>query len=331
MPHDQGLANVHTYADLQVIAVIMPNDPGVRNVDWHTYQTTVDAVEALSGYDLLSLLPDNIEAAVESNTKPPIAALNGPYTGAEGSAVNMSASASVDLNGTIASYAWTFGDGSNGTGVTTSHTYAQDGDYKVTLKVTDNDGLTDVVTSTVHVNNVAPVVGAVAGASLLVGETFTASGAFTDPGADPWSATVNYGDGSATSTLSLTGKTFLLSHKYTTPGTFTVTVRVSDDDGTTTTTTTVTVGTPSQGIAAIAGMIDQLVADGKLSKGNANSLTSKLDAALKQITNQNLTPARNQLEAFINEVDAMERSGRLSASDAAALRAEAKRVIASIS
>src|SRR5689334_14458205 len=171
MNKDQGLADVHSYSDVQVIAVIMPNVAGVRNVDWHTYETTVDAVEALSGYDLLSLLPDKIEAAVESNTKPPIAALDGPYTGAEGSAVNMSAGASVDLNGTIASYAWSFGDGATSTGVTASHAYAQDGDYTVTLKVTDNDGLTDVVTSTVHVNNVAPVVAAISGASLIVGET----------------------------------------------------------------------------------------------------------------------------------------------------------------
>jgi hypothetical protein len=45
----------------------MPNDPGVRNVDWHTYQVTVDSVEHLSGYDLLSALPDDIERAVEAN------------------------------------------------------------------------------------------------------------------------------------------------------------------------------------------------------------------------------------------------------------------------
>jgi hypothetical protein len=48
------------------LPVIMPNDPGIRNVPWETYKTTVDAVEALSGYDLLSLLPDPIEIAVEA-------------------------------------------------------------------------------------------------------------------------------------------------------------------------------------------------------------------------------------------------------------------------
>ena len=77
MPHDQGLADMHDYRDLEVIAVNMPNDPGVRNVDWNTYRTTVDAIEALTGYDLLALLPDDVEAAVESNTQPPLAAHRG--------------------------------------------------------------------------------------------------------------------------------------------------------------------------------------------------------------------------------------------------------------
>jgi DNA/RNA endonuclease G (NUC1) len=69
MPRDQGLANIHSYQDLDVIATIMPNDPGVRNVNWETYKTTVDAVEALSGYNLLELLPDRVEVAVESELK----------------------------------------------------------------------------------------------------------------------------------------------------------------------------------------------------------------------------------------------------------------------
>jgi hypothetical protein len=69
MPRDQGLANVNDYRDLDVIAAIMPNEPGIRNVDWTSYITTVDAVEALSGYDILALLPDPVEVAVESELK----------------------------------------------------------------------------------------------------------------------------------------------------------------------------------------------------------------------------------------------------------------------
>jgi len=66
MPRDQGLGNVDDRRDLEVIAVIMPNDPGIRNVNWETYRTTVDAVEALSDYDVLDLLPDDVEIMVES-------------------------------------------------------------------------------------------------------------------------------------------------------------------------------------------------------------------------------------------------------------------------
>jgi hypothetical protein len=108
MPLDQGLADVHDYRDLEVIAVNMPNEPGVRDVDWNTYRTTVDAIEALTGYDLLALLPDKVEAAVESNTQPPFAAIAGPAGAiAEGTSATFDASSSLDPNGSIASYAWT--------------------------------------------------------------------------------------------------------------------------------------------------------------------------------------------------------------------------------
>ena len=66
MPRNEGLDDVTSVEDVDVIAVIMPNQPGVREVDWHTYLTTVNAVETLSGYNLLALLPDNIETLVES-------------------------------------------------------------------------------------------------------------------------------------------------------------------------------------------------------------------------------------------------------------------------
>ena len=151
LPRDQGLANVHGVQDLEVIAVIMPNNPGIRNVDWNTYKTTVDAVEALSGYDILALLPDPIEIAVESGTSAPIAAVDGPYISLEGESVSMSAAGSSDPDGDALTYQWVFGDGATGTGVAVSHTYVEDGAYTVRLIVTDIRGLSDTVFTTVTV------------------------------------------------------------------------------------------------------------------------------------------------------------------------------------
>jgi DNA/RNA endonuclease G (NUC1) len=89
MPRNQGLANVDDFNDLEVVAVIMPNEPGIRNVNWETYKTTVDAIEALSGYDLLALLPDRVEVAVESDLKTALLFVNqlimsGKATGGDG-------------------------------------------------------------------------------------------------------------------------------------------------------------------------------------------------------------------------------------------------------
>jgi hypothetical protein len=72
----------------------------------------------------------------------------------EGQAVSLSGAGSLDPNGTVASYAWSFGDGSTGEGVAPSHVYAQAGEYVVTLTVTDNDGLTDSAAFTVTVTDV---------------------------------------------------------------------------------------------------------------------------------------------------------------------------------
>jgi endonuclease G len=50
----------------RTIAVIMPNTQGIRTDPWENYLTTVDTVEALTGYNLFSELPQAIQACVEA-------------------------------------------------------------------------------------------------------------------------------------------------------------------------------------------------------------------------------------------------------------------------
>lgn len=332
MPHDQGLADVVDYRDLEVIAVNMPNDPGVRSVNWETYQTTVDAIEALSGYDLLALLQDDVEPVIESGTMPPFAVVDGAYVSAEGASVAMSAAASFDPNGGVSSYAWSFGDGSSATGQLVDHIYAQDGNYTVTLVVTDNDGLTDTVTTTATVSNVAPVLAPIPGATeLLPGETYTASGGFADPGADAWNATVNYGDGIAAIPLALAGQTFALSHTYTASGTFTVTVSVNDNTVSSVGTATVTVITSSDALEHASAAIDALAGGGAISGNAAHALNVTLTGATKNIAAGHMDGALGKLQSAINQLDAVVRSGRLSSQEAAPIRTLLTRTIQSLS
>jgi PKD repeat protein len=71
-----------------------------------------------------------------------------PYTGLP---VAFDASGSVD-NGTILDYAWDFGDGETGTGVSATHSYMEPGTYTVSLTTTDDFGLTASTTTSVTVN-----------------------------------------------------------------------------------------------------------------------------------------------------------------------------------
>jgi PKD repeat protein len=141
--------------------------------------------------------------------------------------VTVDGSASADPDGTVASYAWSFGDGTTGSGVTASHTYAAGGTYTVTLTVTDDAGATATTTSTVTATpNKAPTAAfSTAVTDRTVGLDASAS---ADPDGTVASYAWNFGDGA-------TGSGATTSHTYTTDGTFPVTLTVTDDDGATTT------------------------------------------------------------------------------------------------
>ena len=69
---DQGSGDLSRVTkDTPVIAVYMPNRQGIAKIDgksvgWDAYLTTVDDIEAKTGYDFFANLPDDIEETIES-------------------------------------------------------------------------------------------------------------------------------------------------------------------------------------------------------------------------------------------------------------------------
>lgn len=49
----------------RVIAVMMPNEQGIKDQPWQNYRVSVDAVEAITGYDLLSTVPQRTQTVLE--------------------------------------------------------------------------------------------------------------------------------------------------------------------------------------------------------------------------------------------------------------------------
>ena len=140
-------------------------------------------------------------------------------------------SGSSDSDGSIVSYAWNFGDGTSGTGATTSNSYAAAGTFTVTLIVTDDDGATGSTSQDVTVTE-PPNVGPTAAFSFscdFLTCSFDGSGS-SDSDGNIVSYSWDFGDGN-----SGTGAT--PSNAYAAAGTFQVSLTVTDDDGATDTVT----------------------------------------------------------------------------------------------
>jgi len=59
----QGVESVTPQTE--VIAVVMPNDPTVKQKPWTAYMTSVDQVERESGYDFLTSVSEEVQRAIE--------------------------------------------------------------------------------------------------------------------------------------------------------------------------------------------------------------------------------------------------------------------------
>jgi PKD repeat protein len=126
----------------------------------------------------------------------PVANAGGPYAGVAGTAVSVTAAASMAPTGSLTNYTWRWGDGSADTSSSSpaaSHVYANSGTFTVTLTVRDNAGATASATTTAAIAAVqaplpAPWQARDIGSVGLAGSTTYASGRFTvtAAGADIW-------------------------------------------------------------------------------------------------------------------------------------------------
>lgn len=121
----------------------------------HTYTSTGTYTARLTvtdndGDDDSATQTIQVSAAPVANTPPTASFIATPSSGEAPLAVNFNASASLDPDGSIVSYAWTFGDGGSASGVTVTHTYTDAGTYTARLTVTDNDVATGSTSQTIE-------------------------------------------------------------------------------------------------------------------------------------------------------------------------------------
>jgi PKD repeat protein len=163
----------------------------------------------------------------------PIARANGPYSGKVGELLGLSAAGSQDPDGSITSFAWSFGDGATATGPAPQHTYQAVDTFQVVLTVTDDDFGVSADTTAAFIRLTDPPVamvngpyGAEAGSPI----NFSAAGS-NDPDGSIVSFAWDFGDG-ATATGPAP------QHTYTMLGTFPVRLTVTDNAGARVTSTT---------------------------------------------------------------------------------------------
>ena len=109
---------------------------------------------ATGGYDALITC---FQVSGGISTLEPVAVMSTtPSTGTAPLTVAFDGSGSIPRGNPLVSWTWSFGDGSSGSGVQTSHVYLTPGSYTASLTVTDSLGVTSIPATTSIVVSVAP-------------------------------------------------------------------------------------------------------------------------------------------------------------------------------
>ncbi|MFA5772493.1 MAG: PKD domain-containing protein [Thermoplasmata archaeon] len=144
----------------------------------------------------------------------------------------LTSNVTVDDNGTIINYTWSFGDGNYSYEPAPTHTWASKGTFNINLTVTDNRSGTSSVERSISITNSAP--SAMFDVNTTSAQTY-ASITFYEP-SDPTDIdgyvtmhVYDFGDGGTTSIMN-ESKTSV-EHIYASKGVYNVTLRVYDNDG----------------------------------------------------------------------------------------------------
>jgi len=158
-PHDPEPFTGYHWSD--VVTAAKNADPitveviGIGGVSSYLAQiasgTGGQVFSAASASEVVAAIMDAIQAILDS----PVADAGGPYQGFVGSAITFDAGSSYDPDGVIVSYEWDWESDGVYDEVTSdplaAHTYASSLAGLVTLRVTDDDGLTSVDTAEISV------------------------------------------------------------------------------------------------------------------------------------------------------------------------------------
>ena len=198
----------------------------------HDYRTAGSKTVRLVVTDSVGAQAFAVQTITVAPSTPPTAAfVTSPTAIGVGEDVFFDATSSKPAAGrTIVSYSWNFGDGTTGSGVTTTHRYTQAGAFNVVLTVTDDANSTATATAglTIISGKPVPALTVLPSTSLKVGQT----GSFDASGSTSQTSTIvsyrfNWGDGSPEETSGVG----LQTHTYGAPGSVTVTVTVTDAVG----------------------------------------------------------------------------------------------------